>query len=174
MGLSKFLIVHNGTAASKTFKAFLRYLRKYKCNQKRTCGGENLRSRDEEIRQSNCNNCINCSADLCAIWLLYIYLHIRAYILAYNLYSPQTDHFERKTEKAFDSTLNPVVEDLGVVFRLQQQNIVGHRGILQATLAGVQEHVSKLGVMSSQSANVVTFVWPPVHKKLSQRPIQRL
>jgi hypothetical protein len=28
--------------------------------------------------------------------------------------------------------------------------------------------------MSSQSANVVTFVWPPVHKKLSQRPIQRL
>ena len=28
------------------------------------CGGENVRSRSEEIRQSNCNAYINCYADL--------------------------------------------------------------------------------------------------------------
>jgi hypothetical protein len=41
--------------------------------------------------------------------------------------------------------LDPVVEDLGVIFCLQQQNIVGH-GTPQATLAGEQEHVSKLDI----------------------------
>jgi hypothetical protein len=49
----------------------------------------------------------------------------------------------KKNWECNDSTLDPVVEDLGVIFRLQQQNIVGH-GTPQATLAGVQEDMSKL------------------------------
>ncbi len=38
--------------------------------KRRPCGGENLRSRYEEIRQSNCNAYISCHADLCASLLL--------------------------------------------------------------------------------------------------------
>jgi hypothetical protein len=32
--------------------------------EKRSCGGENVRSGSEEIRQSNCNTYISCYADL--------------------------------------------------------------------------------------------------------------
>ncbi len=46
------------------------------------CGGENLRSRDEEIPQSNCNTYITQSADLCASSLLA--LKTNTYTSAYS------------------------------------------------------------------------------------------
>ncbi len=48
-------------------------------------GGENLRNRDEEIRQYNYNTYMNQSADLCGSSLLALKTnnYIRAHILAY-------------------------------------------------------------------------------------------
>ncbi len=52
------------------------------------CGGENLPSRDEEIRQSNCHAYINCSADLCVSSLLALLTNTYTSVyLAYYLYS---------------------------------------------------------------------------------------